>query len=97
MELGFTPEDMSVTLFGGGGGSSLSNAMRLLVLRSVGRDAAGAGWACGWGGGAETGVAMYCSCIDTGTCRCILDIGLSFVGVTCWGMESLSKLRTGCA
>lgn len=59
MELGFTAEDTSLTLFGGGGGSSLSKAMRLLVLRSGGRDEGGMSWGRGFGGGgpgADTGV-----------------------------------------
>lgn len=40
MEDGFNPEDTSATLFGGrrAGGSSFSNAIKLLVLRSDGRD-----------------------------------------------------------
>lgn len=67
VELGFNP-DTSVTLLGGrrAGGSSLRSAIKLLVLRSAGREEAGGiagGATSGPGGGlnepwAEAGVAL---------------------------------------
>jgi hypothetical protein len=47
--------------------------------------------------GADTGAALYCSCIETGGCRGMFCIGLSFAGGI-WGActGSLCMLRMGC-